>query len=200
MFTFVHNMCIFFFSFVRSVTMDKWKDLELEKMKMGGNRNARVFFESQDDIRDGMPLSEKYNSKCAALYKDKVSVVLNQMSRFYTTYLITFSIPVIIPFTDCHWGARQVVVDRDVAGKELCELVVEPVVPLVIVQQLSSFRCHGELLLQGWGRGHGLKCQRVLSERQHGGCTGHEQVTTHSYHEFCCSSIILINSSCSEIC
>jgi ADP-ribosylation factor GTPase-activating protein 1 len=28
-------------SFVRSVTMDKWKDSELNKMKVGGNARAR---------------------------------------------------------------------------------------------------------------------------------------------------------------
>ena len=27
--------------------MDKWKDIELEKMKVGGNRNAREFLEDQ---------------------------------------------------------------------------------------------------------------------------------------------------------
>lgn len=52
--------------------MDKWKDLELEKMKAGGNRKARLFFESQDDYHEGMSISEKYNSKAAALYRDKI--------------------------------------------------------------------------------------------------------------------------------
>lgn len=65
---------IIFFSFVRSVSMDKWKDLELEKMKVGGNRSARVFFQSQSDYHEGMSIQEKYNSKAAALYRDKVSV------------------------------------------------------------------------------------------------------------------------------
>lgn len=60
-------------SFVRSVTMDKWKDIELEKMKLGGNRNARVFFESQADYDDSMSIQAKYNSKAAALYRDKLS-------------------------------------------------------------------------------------------------------------------------------
>ncbi|XP_074640272.1 ADP-ribosylation factor GTPase-activating protein 1-like isoform X2 [Tubulanus polymorphus] len=60
-------------SFVRSVTMDKWKDIELEKMKVGGNRNAREFFESQSDFEENWTLQEKYNSKAAALYKDKIS-------------------------------------------------------------------------------------------------------------------------------
>ena len=53
--------------------MDKWKDVELEKMKAGGNYNALCFFESQDDYDDSMTLSEKYNSKAAALYRDKVN-------------------------------------------------------------------------------------------------------------------------------
>ena len=60
------------YSFVRSITMDKWKDSELQKMKAGGNREARVFFESQSDWSDSMTLHEKYNTRAAALYRDKV--------------------------------------------------------------------------------------------------------------------------------
>lgn len=52
--------------------MDKWKDIELEKMKVGGNRNARVFFEAQPDWDDKMTIQQKYNTKAAALYRDKV--------------------------------------------------------------------------------------------------------------------------------
>lgn len=54
--------------------MDKWKDIELEKMKVGGNRNARVFFESQSDCEDSMSIQQKYNTKAAALYRDKVCI------------------------------------------------------------------------------------------------------------------------------
>ena len=61
-------------SFVRSVTLDKWKESELAKMKAGGNRNARVFFESQDDWNDSSPISQKYQSRACALYKDKIMV------------------------------------------------------------------------------------------------------------------------------
>ncbi|KAG8238811.1 hypothetical protein J437_LFUL010525 [Ladona fulva] len=60
-------------SFVRSVTMDKWKDIELEKMKVGGNKNAREFFDSQPDWDPCMSIQQKYNTKAAALYRDKVS-------------------------------------------------------------------------------------------------------------------------------
>ncbi|KER26315.1 hypothetical protein T265_06431 [Opisthorchis viverrini] len=60
-------------SFVRSINMDKWKELELEKMKVGGNKHARDFFSSQPDFRDDWTLQEKYNSKAAALLRDKVA-------------------------------------------------------------------------------------------------------------------------------
>lgn len=62
-------------SFVRSVSMDKWKDVELEKMKAGGNRNARIFFESQDDWEETMPIQKKYNTRAASLYRDKISTL-----------------------------------------------------------------------------------------------------------------------------
>lgn len=62
-------------SFVRSVSMDKWKDVELEKMKVGGNRNARAFFDSQDDWDDTLPITKKYNTRAAALYRDKISTL-----------------------------------------------------------------------------------------------------------------------------
>ncbi|XP_070555417.1 ADP-ribosylation factor GTPase-activating protein 1-like isoform X2 [Ptychodera flava] len=60
-------------SFVRSTTMDKWKDLELEKMKVGGNRKFQSFLESQADYSPSWSFHEKYNSKAAALYRDKIT-------------------------------------------------------------------------------------------------------------------------------
>ena len=62
---------------MRSISMDKWKDIELEKMKAGGNRNARVFFESQPDWDDSMTITQKYNTKAAALYRDKVIIKIS---------------------------------------------------------------------------------------------------------------------------
>lgn len=62
-------------SFVRSISMDKWKDLELEKMKVGGNKNAREFFELQPDWNDSMSITQKYNTKAAALYRDKIATL-----------------------------------------------------------------------------------------------------------------------------
>jgi len=61
-------------SFVRSITMDKWKDIELEKMKIGGNRKAKEFFATQSDYNaNTMSLQQRYNSRAAALYRDKIA-------------------------------------------------------------------------------------------------------------------------------
>jgi len=59
-------------SFVRSVTMDKWKESELEKMKAGGNRRMKQFLEDRDEST--LPIRTKYNTKAASLYKDKILV------------------------------------------------------------------------------------------------------------------------------
>merc|ERR1712079_473935 len=53
--------------------MDKWKELELNKMKSGGNNQAKGFLEAQSDWKAGGNISANYNSKAAALYRDKIS-------------------------------------------------------------------------------------------------------------------------------
>ena len=57
--------------------MDKWKDSELAKMKCGGNSKAKEFLTSQNDWNPKAPLNERYNTKAAALYRDKVSIIFN---------------------------------------------------------------------------------------------------------------------------
>jgi ADP-ribosylation factor GTPase-activating protein 1 len=57
--------------------MDKWKELELEKMKVGGNSRARQFLNTQPDWKAASSFNDKYNTKAAALYRDKVSLGLN---------------------------------------------------------------------------------------------------------------------------
>lgn len=52
--------------------MDKWKDSELKKMKIGGNHKAKIFLESQPDFEINWSIHDKYNSKAAALLRDKV--------------------------------------------------------------------------------------------------------------------------------
>jgi len=62
--------------------MDKWKDSELAKMKCGGNHKAKEFLSSQSDWDPKAPLSERYNTKAAALYRDKVWIIYKKNSRY----------------------------------------------------------------------------------------------------------------------
>ena len=55
--------------------MDKLKDNELEKMKVGGNNKAREFFEEHPGWDARSPITQRYNSKVAALYRDKISTL-----------------------------------------------------------------------------------------------------------------------------
>ncbi|CAK1554656.1 unnamed protein product [Leptosia nina] len=71
----VHRSLGVHLSFVRSVTMDKWKDTELEKMMVGGNAKAKDFFESQPDYSSDLKIVQKYNTKAAAMYKQKIAAL-----------------------------------------------------------------------------------------------------------------------------
>ena len=65
-------------SFVRSSTMDKFKNRELSAMKIGGNRQLREFFSSSTDVTPGTNLNKKYQSLSAAVYRDKIQTLLNE--------------------------------------------------------------------------------------------------------------------------
>lgn len=98
--------------------MDKWKDLELEKMKVGGNNKARLFFESQDDYDDHMTIQEKYNTRAAALYRDKISAeaqgkpwsIETSSARNYVPHTISSRLPssVSYPRFDGTHGAETI--------------------------------------------------------------------------------------------
>eukprot|EP00128_Syssomonas_multiformis_P014108 Colp12_sorted_trinity150504_noHs@27387 len=62
-------------SFVRSITMDKWSDAQLAKMKVGGNAAAAAFFKAQPDYNPRASIYEKYNSATATQYRDKIAAL-----------------------------------------------------------------------------------------------------------------------------
>eukprot|EP01113_Clastostelium_recurvatum_P004195 TRINITY_DN1184_c0_g1_i4.p1 TRINITY_DN1184_c0_g1~~TRINITY_DN1184_c0_g1_i4.p1 ORF type:complete len:625 (-),score=130.97 TRINITY_DN1184_c0_g1_i4:53-1927(-) len=67
----VHRSLGVHLSFVRSLTMDTWSDVQLAKMKVGGNTKARAFFRQHD--LDGVSIRDKYNTKPAATYRDMIA-------------------------------------------------------------------------------------------------------------------------------
>ncbi|WVQ66406.1 uncharacterized protein L199_004586 [Kwoniella botswanensis] len=63
-------------SFVRSITMDKWSDDQLKKMKLGGNEAFKSFIENygpEGGYTKGMGMQEKYNSWAASQYREKLA-------------------------------------------------------------------------------------------------------------------------------
>ncbi|KAJ2865363.1 Zn finger-containing GTPase- Activating Protein for ARF, partial [Coemansia asiatica] len=60
-------------SFVRSITMDKWTPEQVKRMELGGNAKANAFFRTQPDYKDGMSIKDKYNSRFAELWRQKLT-------------------------------------------------------------------------------------------------------------------------------
>ena len=51
-------------------------------LQVGGNRAAWEFFSSQPDISEGMSIQKKYQTKAAALYRDKVRLFLKHFQLY----------------------------------------------------------------------------------------------------------------------
>ncbi|XP_004249530.1 probable ADP-ribosylation factor GTPase-activating protein AGD6 [Solanum lycopersicum] len=58
-------------SFVRSVTMDSWSEIQLRKMELGGNEKLNKFM-SQYGIPKETDIVTKYNTKSASVYRDRI--------------------------------------------------------------------------------------------------------------------------------
>ncbi|KAF9599088.1 hypothetical protein IFM89_033695 [Coptis chinensis] len=58
-------------SFVRSVTMDSWSEIQLKKMEAGGNEKLNSFLSSYG-ISKETDIISKYNSNAASIYKDRI--------------------------------------------------------------------------------------------------------------------------------
>ncbi|KAI6085369.1 ArfGap-domain-containing protein [Hypoxylon rubiginosum] len=66
-------------SFVRSVTMDAFKQAEIERMRLGGNKGWRAFFEAHDDTQmrglgwDDATIAERYSGEAGEEWKERLS-------------------------------------------------------------------------------------------------------------------------------
>lgn len=61
-------------SFVRSVTMDSWSEIQLKKMEAGGNEALNAFF-AQYGIAKETDIVAKYNTNAAAVYRDRIQAL-----------------------------------------------------------------------------------------------------------------------------
>ncbi|XP_038980952.1 probable ADP-ribosylation factor GTPase-activating protein AGD6 [Phoenix dactylifera] len=61
-------------SFVRSVTMDSWSEIQLKKMEAGGNDRLNAFL-AQYGVPKDTDIVAKYNTKAAAVYRDRIQAL-----------------------------------------------------------------------------------------------------------------------------
>ncbi|KAK1270580.1 ADP-ribosylation factor GTPase-activating protein AGD7 [Acorus gramineus] len=61
-------------SFVRSVTMDSWSEIQLKKMESGGNDRLNSFFRSYG-IPKETDIVAKYNTNAASVYRDRIQAL-----------------------------------------------------------------------------------------------------------------------------
>ncbi|KAK2046518.1 ArfGap-domain-containing protein [Colletotrichum somersetense] len=66
-------------SFVRSISMDAFKQVEIERMRLGGNENWRNFFEQHEDTKmrgitwDDATIAERYSGEAGEEWKERLS-------------------------------------------------------------------------------------------------------------------------------
>ncbi|XP_065852235.1 ADP-ribosylation factor GTPase-activating protein AGD7-like [Euphorbia lathyris] len=61
-------------SFVRSVTMDSWSEIQIKKMEAGGNERLNAFL-SQYGISKDTDIVTKYNTNAASVYRDRIQAL-----------------------------------------------------------------------------------------------------------------------------
>lgn len=61
-------------SFVRSVTMDSWSEIQIKKMECGGNEGLNTFL-SLYGIPKETDIVVKYNTKAAGVYRDRIQAL-----------------------------------------------------------------------------------------------------------------------------
>ncbi|GAB2295742.1 Probable ADP-ribosylation factor GTPase-activating protein agd6 [Dionaea muscipula] len=61
-------------SFVRSVTMDSWSEIQLKKMESGGNENLNAFLARYGVTKD-TDIVAKYNTNAASVYRDRIQAL-----------------------------------------------------------------------------------------------------------------------------
>jgi len=61
-------------SFVRSVTMDSWSEIQIKKMEAGGNESFNSFL-AQYGILKETDIVAKYNTKAAGIYRERIQAL-----------------------------------------------------------------------------------------------------------------------------
>ena len=77
-------------SFVRSISLDSWSNIQLKRMECGGNLKLKQFWKNQQ-FPMGLTIEEKLNNKAMDKYRDNLlKIAKDGMDKVETIPLIGF--------------------------------------------------------------------------------------------------------------